>query len=491
MLSRIFNRFYALKAPKKIVEPKAVYRLYPSVFRGFAARTDFWHDSKVEVINKLNTLVISNGESLKSKGVLRDVEVKEGGEVIVLLELTQDYRKTKALIENKLKEIPWIKSTQVKMAPQEKKAEKKKINSLKDIKNILAVSSCKGGVGKSTVATNIAFSIHKLGKRVGIFDADVYGPSLPTLVNTTDYGLRADISEPNKITPHDYDGVKAMSYGFVAKGQRAVMRGPMVSSLITQLITNTNWGELDYLVLDLPPGTGDIPITLCQEISITAALIVTTPQKLSYVDVIKGIEMFDSLKVPTVGILENMSYFMCDKWEKKHRIFGLGYTDQIKHQFGIKNSFEIPLIPKISELSDEGAPLVLALPEEVEIVQRYLHIAKKIMKEWESLEDIKNNTPEVFYSPKEGVIRIDHPDASKSRKIYPRELRLKCKWAAWVDELTGNKTIIEDKIPQDVYPTNMIMKGNYAVAVVWSDGHNSSIYPYDRLLSKEIKGVDE
>ena len=147
-------------------------------------------------------------------------------------------------------------------------------------------------------------------QKVGIFDADVYGPSLPTLINTQDFGLRASIDQPNLILPHDYDGVLAMSYGFVAKGQRAIMRGPMISQLVTQLITQTSWGELDYLVLDLPPGTGDIALTLCQEVSISAALIVTTPQKLSYVDVIKGIEMFDNLKVPTVGILENMSYFI-------------------------------------------------------------------------------------------------------------------------------------------------------------------------------------
>jgi Mrp family chromosome partitioning ATPase len=267
------------------------------------------------------------------------------------------------------------------MAPQEKKAEPKKTHLLGGVKHILAVSSCKGGVGKSTVAINLAYSISKLGKKVGIFDADVYGPSLPTLVNTEEYGLRSDIDFPDKIVPHEYDGVKAMSYGFVSKGQRAVMRGPMVSGLITQLINNTNWGELDYLVIDMPPGTGDVAITLCQEIKISAALIVTTPQKLAYVDVIKGIEMFDSLKVPTIGILENMSYFICDSCDKKHRIFGLGYTQQIVTQFGIKNSFEIPLMPEISQLSDQGAPAVLSLPEGVELVQRYLSIAKSVISE--------------------------------------------------------------------------------------------------------------
>jgi DUF971 family protein len=171
----------------------------------------------------------------------------------------------------------------------------------------------------------------------------------------------------------------------------------------------------------------------------------------------------------------------------KHRIFGMGYTEIIKEQFGIKNSFEIPLIPELSRLSDEGAPAVLALPEGVELVQRYMHIAESVIKECENLENIKSNTPEIHYSAEEGVIRIEHPDPTKSRKINPRELRLKCKCAACVDEMTGTNIIIEDRIPEDVHPTKLIKKGNYAVAVVWSDGHNSSIYPYERLLSDEIE----
>ena len=430
----------------------------------------------MKVIQKLDTL-LGERPGKEAKSFVKDVQIKEGGEVTVYLgeqlwllrihyatssyfylDLSKDYRKNKALVERKLQEIPWAKSVKVKMAPQEKKAEKHQANNLGQIKNILAVSSWKGGVGKSTVATNLAYALSKVGKSVGIFDADVYGPSLPTLINTDSYGLHSDSDDPQKILPHEYDGVLAMSYGFVSKGQRAVMRGPMVSQLITQLIRNTSWGELDFLVIDMPPGTGDIAITLWQEISISAALIVTTPQKLSYVDVIKGIEMFDNLKVPTIGILENMSYFMCDGWDKKHRIFGNGYTNQIIEQFGIKNSFEIPLMPEISRLSDEGAPAVLALPDGVELVQRYKHIAESVIKECEALDVIQKNTPEVYYSPKEGVVNIEHPDPSKNKKINPRELRLKCKCAGCVDEFSGYNIIIEDRIPEDVHPTNMVKK---------------------------------
>ncbi len=141
---------------------------------------------------------------------------------------------------------------------------------------------------------------------MGIFDADIYGPSLPTLLGKENVILESPENKPKEILPVDFEGVKAMSFGFAAKNKRAVMRGPMVSSIVNQLVFQTNWGELDYLVVDMPPGTGDIQITLCQELKFDGAVIVTTPQKLSVVDVIKGVEMFDDLKVPTIATVENM-----------------------------------------------------------------------------------------------------------------------------------------------------------------------------------------
>lgn len=153
------------------------------------------------------------------------------------------------------------------------------------------------------------------------------------------------------------------------------MRGPIASNLVSQLIGNTNWGDIDYLVVDFPPGTGDIQITLGQEVTLKGAVIVTTPQKLSYVDVIKGIEMFDSLKVPTISVIENMSYYKCSNCDVKHKIFGMGFTNQLKTSFGIQNSFEIPIMDEISKMSDSGTPFVLTLPESLEIVQTYTQIA--------------------------------------------------------------------------------------------------------------------
>jgi ATP-binding protein involved in chromosome partitioning len=141
---------------------------------------------------------------------------------------------------------------------------------------------------------------------------------------------------PNLIIPLEFSGVKAMSFGFVAPNKRALMRGPIVSQVVTSLINDTDWGELDYLVVDMPPGTGDIQISLCQELSITGAVVVTTPQKLSFIDVVKGMEMFEEMKIPILSVVENMSYFSCDGCDKNHYIFGKGFVDMLKNQFGIE-----------------------------------------------------------------------------------------------------------------------------------------------------------
>lgn len=169
------------------------------------------------------------------------------------------------------------------------------------------------------------------------------------------------------IAPIEFAGVKCMSYGFV-NNKTSIMRGPMVSNLVVQLVGQTRWGDLDYLIVDFPPGTGDIQLTLGQELNLTAAVIVTTPQRLSYVDVVKGIEMFDSLKVPSVALVENMSYYKCTSCGTKKKIFGPGFTDQIQQSYGIPKSFEVPIMEEIAHMSDTGTPFVLSLPESLDIV---------------------------------------------------------------------------------------------------------------------------
>lgn len=230
---------------------------------------------------------------------------------------------------------------------------------LSRVSNIIAVSSCKGGVGKSTVAVNLAYSLLGMGARVGIFDADVYGPSLPSMVSPELRVLQMD-AETKAIQPADYLGVKLVSFGFAGQGS-AIMRGPMVSGVINQLLTTTDWGELDYLVIDFPPGTGDIQLTLCQVVPVTAAVIVTTPQKLAFIDVAKGVRMFSKLRVPCVAVVENMCYFDGEDG-KRYFPFGQGSGPQVVEQFGIPNLFQMPIRPELSAAGDCGEPEVVAHP---------------------------------------------------------------------------------------------------------------------------------
>ncbi len=437
----------------------------------------------------LGQIKSQEGKSIIELGLLYDLKVdSKTNKIKIQLNLHQDYMKMKNMIENIAKSE--LLDVEVTIAPQEKKSESTKKAGLKKVKNIIAVSSCKGGVGKSTVAVNLAFALSQKNKKVGIFDADIYGPSLPTMINPKDTTLRSYDDSPHVIIPLEFSGIKAMSFGYAAPGRKAVMRGPIVSNLVIQLACNTDWGELDYLVVDMPPGTGDIQISLCQELTFTGGIVVTTPQKLSFIDVVKGIEMFDDLKIPILSVVENMSYYVCDSCDKKHNIFGRGYISMLKKQFGIEDSFNLPIEPMISRLSDIGSPYVLIAPETSTSQVIFKEIADKLINKVDNLHKIFKNKPSVEYLPNEKSINIKY-DVDKVKKIDPFVLRKKCNCAACIDEFTGEKLLKEKTIPTDVYPKKIEEKGNYAVAIVWSDGHRSSIYPYKRLLGNDIDEIDK
>ena len=265
--------------------------------------------------------------------------------------------------------LPWVETIEVHVSfmprakrRQDPKTQASASSGLKDVKRIVAVSSAKGGVGKSTVSVNLAFAIAQLGGRVGIFDADLQGPSLPTMCAIDSPKVRKSPNSDTLMEPLEYEGVKLMSYGFSAKAQQgkaAVMRGPMVASTVSNLVKSTDWGDLDYLILDFPPGTGDIQLTLCQELALDGAVIVTTPQRLSFVDVVKGLDMFDSLHVPIVGLVQNMSFFDCDAG-KRYRPFGDSRnTAELASLYGIPPVVEFPIRAQVSQCGDSGRPLVL------------------------------------------------------------------------------------------------------------------------------------
>ncbi len=361
---------------------------------------------------------------------------------------------------------------------------KPKAAGLQNVTNLIAVSSCKGGVGKSTVAVNLAAALSKTGARVGLFDADVYGPSLPTIVRPKTTEL---YTQNEQIIPLEFEGLKLMSFGFVPtmSGNRAaILRGPMVSQVINQLLTGTNWGELDHLVIDMPPGTGDVQLTLTQIIPLTAAVIVTTPQELSFTDVVKGIQMFHQLKVPTVAVVENMSYFVCDQCEKRHYLFGRGALDRLVRQFGIQNAFELPLVPKISELSDAGKPMVLEQPDH-EASNLFIKIADATIREVERIRQGTTLPPKVSFIIGRGIV-VQWP-SGEEQEIHPADLRRRCRCAQCINEMTGEPRLDPSSVSDDIYPDSIDPMGNYAVAVSWSDGHNSSIYPYDQLAEMAKK----
>ena len=235
---------------------------------------------------------------------------------------------------------------------------------LPSVKNIVAVASGKGGVGKTTVSVNLALALAKTGAKVGLLDADIYGPSVPLML-----GLKASPQvENNKIQPPNVEGVKVISMGFFYEQsqQAGIYRGPIVSGIIKQFLTDVNWGELDYLIIDLPPGTGDAPLTIAQTIPITGILIVTTPQDVAMNVAVKAIGMFNKLNVPIIGVLENMSYLNCPHCDERIRLFGEGGGKKISEDFGIAFLGEIPLHVAIREGSDRGRPAVTSEPGSVQ-----------------------------------------------------------------------------------------------------------------------------
>jgi ATP-binding protein involved in chromosome partitioning len=235
---------------------------------------------------------------------------------------------------------------------------------LPGVKNIIAVASGKGGVGKTTVSVNLALALAKTGAKVGLLDADIYGPSVPLML-----GLRASPEVANnKIQPPEVEGVKVISMGFFYEQsqQAGIYRGPIVSGIVKQFLTDVSWGELDYLIIDLPPGTGDAPLTIAQTIPITGILIVTTPQDVAMNVAVKAIGMFNKLNVPIVGVVENMSYLQCPHCNEQIDIFGKGGGKKISEDFKIPFIGEIPLHPRIRESSDIGRPSVISEPESVQ-----------------------------------------------------------------------------------------------------------------------------
>ncbi|HEY2037796.1 MAG TPA: iron-sulfur cluster carrier protein ApbC, partial [Steroidobacteraceae bacterium] len=318
-------------------------------------------------------------ETLAEAGALQDLVVR-GGEYVARITLgfpVGGYREElAAALEDHLAaaglEIPLTIELTADIRPH---AVQRNLKPQGEIKNIVAVASGKGGVGKSTVAANLALAWAAQGARVGVLDADIYGPSQPLMLGLE--GQRPTSPDGKHLQPLEAYGVAAMSIGFLVDAEQPmVWRGPMVTQALTQLLSETHWGTLDYLVVDMPPGTGDIQLTLAQRVPVAGAVIVTTPQDIALADARKGLKMFEKVSVPVLGIVENMSVHICSNCGHTEHIFGAGGGARMAEQYGVKLLGELPLDAHIREEADGGRPTVVAAPDSPR-AQAYFEMARR------------------------------------------------------------------------------------------------------------------
>ena len=316
---------------------------------------------------------------LVSTGAVRDVSLQAPRLVIKLVLPFVDYQLDRALtqLDEKLRQVSgaeqveWQLSVDVATLARANDAQ-----GVSGVRNIIAISSGKGGVGKSTTAVNLALALQRLGARVGILDADVYGPSIPMMLGAA--GAKPSMSDDKMMGPIAAHGIVANSIGFLVSTKDAtIWRGPMASKALTQILQETRWGELDYLVVDLPPGTGDIQITMSQGVPTTAAVVVTTPQNVALADAVKGISMFNKVNVPVLGVIENMSYHICGECGHQAELFGAGGGLRVSQQQQVPLLGQLPLDARIGVDMDKGRPTMIAEPDGA-LAELYLTIAARM-----------------------------------------------------------------------------------------------------------------
>jgi len=336
-------------------------------------------------------------------GLVRDVAIR-GGEVSLTLAFTGQPPATKVMIHSMasklLGQLPGVARVQVKMggagtaAPSHSHghapapaapAAAKSPDLIPDVRHTIAVSSGKGGVGKSTVAVNLALALAKTGATVGIIDADVYGPDLPLMLGTRGRPGMFD----NRIIPVDAHGIKVMSIGLlVGDKEPLVWRGPMIHSFIQQMLRDVMWGALDYLVFDMPPGTGDAQLSLSQVIPLSGVVMVTTPQDVALLDVRKAIGMFQRLNVPMLGVVENMSYFEAPDTGTRYHIFGEGGGRRVADEYGVPLLAQLPLDPDTRKGGDEGAPITVRRPESAQ-AQAFRELAARVVERLDAVAALR------------------------------------------------------------------------------------------------------
>jgi ATP-binding protein involved in chromosome partitioning len=375
---------------------------------------------------------------------------------------------------------------------------------------MIAISSGKGGVGKSTVTANIAVALAQAGVRVGVVDADIYGPSIPGMLGiATD--AKPQMSPNGLVTPAQAHGVKVISMAMLSDDNApAILRGPMVTKYLQMFVKQVDWGQLDVLLLDLPPGTGDIQLTLAQAFPLSGAVVVSTPQDVSLKIARRGLRMMEQVNVPILGVVENMSGFTCPTCQTVTHIFHDGGGEAIAEELGVAFLGKVPLDPAVVDSGDEGTPLVKAAPDSP-AAQAYRHIAQTIMDLGPDAVGLA--TPFAWTladgsgKPEQGVadgnggrlVALDHDTAGltfgwgdgRAQRLSPRDLRIACRCAKCRDEVTGKRLLDPATVSLDIAVTRIWSVGNYALGLAFSDGHDTGIYTYKQLHAMQGAEVED
>lgn len=322
-----------------------------------------------------NTAIRMVAEKYFAPEYIESISLFKGRAIVTLINISEDNQKTENLKQELLTLDGIEKASVVYTAIKDSEADKHW--KIRGVKKIIAVASGKGGVGKSTTAVNIALALKKQGQKVALFDADIYGPSIPTMLGYE--GIVPVSYDGQTFEPFDVMGIKSMSIGtLVSRDTPLIWRGPKACGALQQLLSDVNWGEIDIMVIDMPPGTGDIQITLSQQVRLNGAVIVSTPQDIALIDAVKGVNMFKAVNVPILGVVENMSYHLCEKCGHKEYVFGEHGAQDTAKKIEVDFLGEIPLNIKIRTHADEGKPIVVAEPDS-EFAKAYLDIADKII----------------------------------------------------------------------------------------------------------------
>jgi ATP-binding protein involved in chromosome partitioning len=351
-----------------------------------------------QVLDALKSIIDPDfGKDIVSLGFVKDVAIT-GGRVSFTIELTTPACPVKEEFRRQATEavgaLAGVDEVRVNMTSNVKTHAHAGVRALPGIKNIIAVASGKGGVGKSTTAVNLAVALAQTGARTGLLDADIYGPSVPRMMGLE--GKRPRIKDEKTILPPGNYGVTTMSIGFLVPPEQAVIwRGPMVAGALTQLLNDVAWGELDYLVIDMPPGTGDAQLTLSQSVPVSGAVIVTTPQDIALADARKGVAMFRKVNIPVLGVVENMSVFICPHCGEASHVFSEGGAERLAAESDTRVLAHIPLDIAIRENSDAGTPIVASHPDSPQAAA-YRELAGEVARHISVLSSRKVEIPVVM-----------------------------------------------------------------------------------------------